>query len=73
MEEYPLSEAYSSRELSLLNKKILMKRKNCTECNQPIVNIKGKAPRTRYCSPECAESAMKKYQAGYRKRYSTLY
>jgi len=50
-----------------------MKRKNCTECNQPIINIKGKAPRTRYCSTECAESAMKKYQAGYRKRYSTLY
>ena len=49
-----------------------MQRTNCTECDEPIINVKGKAPRTRYCSPECAESAMLKYQAVYRKIYATL-
>lgn len=49
-----------------------MQRKNCTECDKLIINTKGKAPRTRYCSPECAKSAIKKYQAAYRKIYATL-
>ena len=51
---------------------MLMQRENCAECDKPIINIKGKAPRTQYCSPGCAESAVKKYQAAYRKMYATL-
>ena len=49
-----------------------MQTKNCTECSNPIINVKGKAPRTKCCSPECAKSAIKKYQAIYRKIYATL-
>jgi|21_taG_2_1085346.scaffolds.fasta_scaffold20504_5 endogenous inhibitor of DNA gyrase (YacG/DUF329 family) len=49
-----------------------MQRKNCAECAKPIIKVKDKAPRIKYCSPECAKSAIKKYQEAYRKIYATL-
>ena len=51
----------------------MIKRKRyCAVCDSQIINLPGKAVRTKYCSVDCAEVAMKKYQAFYRKIYVTL-
>tara|TARA_R110000796_G_scaffold44376_1_gene108228 strand:- start:1681 stop:1836 length:156 start_codon:yes stop_codon:yes gene_type:complete len=51
----------------------MIKRKRfCGVCEKEIINVAGKPIRTRYCTPNCAEVAMKKYQAFYRKIYVTL-
>jgi hypothetical protein len=52
---------------------MVKKRKRfCGVCEKEIINVAGKPIRTRYCTSICAEIAMKKYQAFYRKIYVTL-
>jgi len=45
----------------------MKKIKNCAICEEQIIHLPGKPKRTRYCSEICAQIAMKKYQAFYRK------